>query len=200
MCGIVGGIAQREVSAILLEGLRRLEYRGYDSAGMATLAGRGDLRRLRTLGKVERLREKMEQTPLPGTLGVAHTRWATHGAPSANNAHPHVSHERCVVVHNGIIENHETLRRTQLAAGHAFTSETDTEVVVHAVYDEVIAGYGLVDAVRRTTRRLEGAYALGVIDAQDPDRLGRPASAARSSSASASGRTSSPRTSLPCSR
>ena len=171
MCGIVGGIAQREVSAILLEGLRRLEYRGYDSAGMATLAGRGDLRRLRTLGKVERLREQMDLTPLPGTLGVAHTRWATHGAPSAENAHPHVSHGRCAVVHNGIIENHEALRRAQIAAGHAFTSETDTEVVVHAVYDQLAAGHGLVEAVRRTTRQLEGAYALGVIDTQDPDRL-----------------------------
>ncbi len=171
MCGIVGGIAQREVSAILLEGLRRLEYRGYDSAGMATLAGPGDLRRLRTLGKVERLREQMDITPLPGKLGVAHTRWATHGEPSARNAHPHVSRGRCVVVHNGIIENHETLRRAQIAAGHSFTSETDTEVVVHAVYDEVLAGHGLVEAVRRTARQLQGAYALGVIDAQDPDRL-----------------------------
>ncbi len=171
MCGIVGGIAQREVSAILLEGLRRLEYRGYDSAGMATLAGPGDLRRLRTLGKVERLREQMELQPLPGTLGVAHTRWATHGEPSTQNAHPHVCRGRCVVVHNGIIENHETLRRAQLAAGHAFTSETDTEVVVHAICDEVVNGYDLVEAVRRTTQRLEGAYALGVIDTQDPDRL-----------------------------
>jgi glucosamine--fructose-6-phosphate aminotransferase (isomerizing) len=171
MCGIVGGIAQREVSAILLEGLRRLEYRGYDSAGMATLAAPGDLRRLRTLGKVERLREQMDLTPLPGTLGVAHTRWATHGEPAAHNAHPHVCRGRCVVVHNGIIENHETLRRAQLAAGHAFTSETDTEVVVHAVYDQLLAGAGLVEAVRRTARQLDGAYALGVIDTQDPDRL-----------------------------
>ncbi len=171
MCGIVGGIAQREVSAILLEGLRRLEYRGYDSAGMATLAAPGDLRRLRTLGKVERLREQMDLTPLPGTLGVAHTRWATHGEPAAHNAHPHVARGRCVVVHNGIIENHEAMRRDQAAAGHVFTSQTDTEVVVHAVCDEVIAGHGLVEAVRRTTRRLEGAYALGVIDTQDPDRL-----------------------------
>jgi glutamine---fructose-6-phosphate transaminase (isomerizing) len=171
MCGIVGGIAQREVSAILLEGLRRLEYRGYDSAGMATLAAPGDLRRVRTLGKVERLREQMDETPLPGRLGVAHTRWATHGAPSAENAHPHVSCGRCVVVHNGIIENHERLRREQIAAGHAFTSQTDTEVVVHAVYDQVLAGCGLVEAVRNTIRQLEGAYALGVIDTHDPDRL-----------------------------
>ncbi len=171
MCGIVGGIAQREVSAILLEGLRRLEYRGYDSAGMATLAAPGDLRRIRTLGKVERLREQMAETPLPGTLGVAHTRWATHGVPSPQNAHPHVSRGRCVVVHNGIIENHERLRAEQLAAGHAFTSETDTEVVVHAVYDQVLLGCGLVEAVRNATRQLEGAYALGVIDTQDPSRL-----------------------------
>ena len=171
MCGIVGGIAQREVSAILLEGLRRLEYRGYDSAGMATLAAPGDLRRLRTLGKVERLHEQMDLSPLPGTLGLAHTRWATHGAPSTCNAHPHVSHERCAVVHNGIIENHEALRRAQLAAGHTFTSETDTEVVVHAIFDQLAAGLGLVEAVRNATRGLEGAYALGVVDAEDPDRL-----------------------------
>jgi len=171
MCGIVGGIAQREVSAILLEGLRRLEYRGYDSAGMATLAAAGDLRRLRTLGKVERLHEQMQLSPMPGHLGLAHTRWATHGAPSTRNAHPHVSHERCAVVHNGIIENHEALRGAQLAAGHTFTSDTDTEVVVHAIYDQLAAGQGLVEAVRRTALGLEGAYALGVIDAQDPDRL-----------------------------
>ena len=171
MCGIVGGIAQREVSAILLEGLKRLEYRGYDSAGMATLAARGDLRRIRSLGKVDRLRQQMEQAPLPGTLGVAHTRWATHGEPSEQNAHPHVCRDRCAVVHNGIIENHEQLRAEQKANGHAFTSATDTEVIVHAVYDELAAGHGLVDAVQRTVRRLEGAYALGVIDTQDPDRL-----------------------------
>ena len=171
MCGIVGAIAQRPVAAILLEGLSRLEYRGYDSAGMAVLESTGKLNRIRTLGKVARLREELSAKPLPGTLGIAHTRWATHGEPAARNAHPHVCRDRCAIVHNGIIENHETLHREQAEAGHRFTSETDTEVVVHAIYDELIAGHPLLEAVRRATARLEGAYALGVIDTQDPDHL-----------------------------
>ncbi len=171
MCGIVGAIAQRPVSAILLEGLRRLEYRGYDSAGIAVLEAQGKLGRVRTLGKVARLREEVAATSLPGALGIAHTRWATHGEPATRNAHPHISGDRCVLVHNGIIENHESLRQAQRAAGHSFTSETDTEVVVHAVYDELVAGYGLVEAVRRATSKMKGAYALGVIDTQDPEHL-----------------------------
>ena len=171
MCGIVGAIAQRPVSAILLEGLKRLEYRGYDSAGIAVLDACGRLNRLRTLGKVSMLDAAIQADPIEGFLGIAHTRWATHGEPSTENAHPHISGERCAIVHNGIIENHEQLRRAQQAAGHTFTSQTDTEVVVHAVHDELAAGHSLTDAVRRTTARLEGAYALGVIDCQDPDRL-----------------------------
>jgi glucosamine--fructose-6-phosphate aminotransferase (isomerizing) len=171
MCGIVGAIAQRPVAAILLEGLRRLEYRGYDSAGIAVLDAQGGIERVRALGKVARLREEVEAHPLPGTLGIAHTRWATHGEPATRNAHPHVCRARCALVHNGIIENYEVLRRDQTAAGHRFTSETDTEVVVHAIHDELAAGHGLTEAVRRATRRLVGAYALGVIDARDPDRL-----------------------------
>ncbi|WP_296702883.1 glutamine--fructose-6-phosphate transaminase (isomerizing) [Thiocapsa sp. UBA6158] len=171
MCGIVGAIAQRPVSAILLEGLRRLEYRGYDSAGIAVLEAPCRLNRARTLGKVARLAEAVAERPLPGTLGIAHTRWATHGEPATRNAHPHVCRDRCLVVHNGIIENHEELRREQTAAGHRFTSETDTEVVVHAVFDQLEAGHTLLDAVRLATTRLRGAYALGVIDAQDPEHL-----------------------------
>ncbi|MBK1700297.1 glutamine--fructose-6-phosphate transaminase (isomerizing) [Thiococcus pfennigii] len=171
MCGIVGAIAQRPVAAILLEGLRRLEYRGYDSAGIAVLDAQGGIERVRALGKVARLREEVEAHPLSGTLGIAHTRWATHGEPATRNAHPHVCRARCALVHNGIIENYEVLRREQTAAGHRFTSETDTEVVVHAIHDELDAGHGLTEAVRRATRRLVGAYALGVIDARDPDRL-----------------------------
>jgi len=171
MCGIVGAIAQRPVAAILMEGLKRLEYRGYDSAGLAVINAAGEIARLRTLGKVSKLGEALAAQPLDGTLGIAHTRWATHGEPSTQNAHPHVTRERCAIVHNGIIENHETLRREQLAAGHLFTSQTDTEVIVHAVYDELTAGHDLTEAVRRTSRRLEGAYALGVIDARDPSRL-----------------------------
>lgn len=171
MCGIVGAIAQRPVAAILLEGLRRLEYRGYDSAGIAVLEATGHLNRIRTLGKVARLREEVAAHSLSGTLGIAHTRWATHGEPATRNAHPHVCRDRCAIVHNGIIENNELLREAQLAAGHRFTSETDTEVVVHAIYDELEAGYPLIDAVRRATARLTGAYALGVIDTQDPEHL-----------------------------
>jgi len=171
MCGIVGAIAHRPVAAILLEGLKRLEYRGYDSAGLAVLDADGRLNRVRTLGKVSKLREAMAESPVDGTLGIAHTRWATHGEPSTHNAHPHVSGDRCAIVHNGIIENHEALRREQQAAGHVFTSQTDTEVVAHAVYDELGAGRSVTEAVRNTTKRLEGAYALGVIDSRDPERL-----------------------------
>ncbi len=171
MCGIVGAIAQRPVAAILLEGLKRLEYRGYDSAGLAVLSPTGGICRLRTLGKVAKLVDAVAAEPIAGTLGIAHTRWATHGEPSTHNAHPHLSGDRCAIVHNGIIENHATLRAEQIAAGHGFTSQTDTEVVVHAIYDELAAGQSLTDAVRRTCGRLEGAYALGVIDAEDPTRL-----------------------------
>jgi glucosamine--fructose-6-phosphate aminotransferase (isomerizing) len=171
MCGIVGAIAQRPVAAILLEGLRRLEYRGYDSAGIAVLESPGALNRIRTLGKVARLAAEVAEHPLPGTLGIAHTRWATHGEPAVRNAHPHICRDRCAVVHNGIIENHQELRRAQREAGHSFTSETDTEVVAHAVYDELTAGQPLIEAVRRATARMTGAYALGVIDTQDPDHL-----------------------------
>ncbi|HBG94307.1 MAG TPA: glutamine--fructose-6-phosphate transaminase (isomerizing) [Chromatiaceae bacterium] len=171
MCGIVGAIAQRPVSAILLEGLKRLEYRGYDSAGIALLDPNGQLHRLRALGKVSRLEKAIQTKPIDGFIGIAHTRWATHGEPSTENAHPHICGERCAIVHNGIIENHETLRREQMAAGHRFTSQTDTEVVVHAIHDELAAGHSLTEAVRSTTARLDGAYALGVIDSQDPRRL-----------------------------
>lgn len=171
MCGIVGAIAHRPVAAILLEGLKRLEYRGYDSAGIAVLDPDGRLHRVRALGKVSQLTAAMRDEPIDGFLGIAHTRWATHGEPSTENAHPHISGARCAVVHNGIIENHEALRREQLAAGQRFTSQTDTEVVVHAIHDELSAGHSLTEAVRRATARLEGAYALGVIDSQDPERL-----------------------------
>ncbi len=171
MCGIVGAIAQRPVAAILLEGLRRLEYRGYDSAGLAVLDEAQRLNRVRTLGKVARLCEEVAANPLSGTLGIAHTRWATHGEPATHNAHPHVSHDRCAVVHNGIVENHEALRIEQIAAGHSFTSQTDTEVVVHAIHDALAQGASLIEAVRQVAMRLRGAFALGVIDAENPEHL-----------------------------
>jgi glucosamine--fructose-6-phosphate aminotransferase (isomerizing) len=171
MCGIVGAAAQRDVGAILLEGLRRLEYRGYDSAGMALLNGAQNLQRVRVLGKVQGLADALEQKFLPGPTGIAHTRWATHGEPSERNAHPHVSRNQVAVVHNGIIENHEQLRAEQKAAGYEFTSETDTEVIANQVHHYLSDGVDLLEAVRRATADLEGAYALGVISADEPDRI-----------------------------
>ncbi len=171
MCGIVGGIAQRDVAPILIEGLRRLEYRGYDSAGLAVLDDQGCLRRERTQGKVQALADRLAEHPMAGTIGVAHTRWATHGEPAERNAHPHVCRDTVALVHNGIIENHNELRERQREAGHRFTSDTDTEVIVHAVYDRLADGDDLLEAVRGTVAELEGAYALGVVSTRDPDRL-----------------------------
>jgi glucosamine--fructose-6-phosphate aminotransferase (isomerizing) len=171
MCGIVGAVAQRDVTPILMEGLRRLEYRGYDSAGIAVLNDRERICRVRTLGKVRELDAAVAKSCLHGPVGIAHTRWATHGEPSEFNAHPHVCRDAVALVHNGIIENHQLLRETQRAAGHRFTSETDTEVIVHAVYDRLQLGDDLLQAVRTATRQLEGAYALGVVRRGDPDRL-----------------------------
>ena len=171
MCGIVGAIAQRDVAPILLEGLRRLEYRGYDSAGMVVVAEQGGLARLRATGKVSRLNELLEQAPLPGHLGVAHTRWATHGKPTVANAHPHICRDTVAVVHNGIIENHEALRARQREQGFVFTSETDTEVVVHQIYHHLESGKDLLDAVRATVAELQGAFALGVVSKTEPGRL-----------------------------
>ena len=170
MCGIVGASAQRDVSAILLEGLRRLEYRGYDSAGMA-LVDDGRLVRQRAVGKVAALAETMGETGLPGRLGIAHTRWATHGGVTEANAHPHASSDRVAVVHNGIIENHDTLRARLIEAGYTFTSETDTEVIAHliAFYREQCDD--LAAAVRTAAAELHGAYALAVVAIDDPDTL-----------------------------
>ncbi|MCF6255155.1 MAG: glutamine--fructose-6-phosphate transaminase (isomerizing) [Gammaproteobacteria bacterium] len=171
MCGIVGAVADRDVVPILVEGLRRLEYRGYDSAGVAVLDGANNLDRVRSMGKVAALVEAIDGK-LKGKVGIAHTRWATHGVPSENNAHPHVCRNVVSVVHNGIIENHEQLREAQIQAGHIFTSETDTEVVVHQVYDyHVEQGKDLLSAVRAAVADFEGAYALGVISAKEEGRL-----------------------------
>ena len=171
MCGIVGAIAQRDVVPILLEGLRRLEYRGYDSAGIAVLDEAGRISRVRTPGKVARLAESMADR-LHGKLGIAHTRWATHGEPSEANAHPHVCEDTVAVVHNGIIENHEALRAQQAAKGYRFTSQTDTEVIAHQVHDYHINGdQDLLHAVQSAVADFDGAYALGVISKQDPQRL-----------------------------
>jgi glutamine---fructose-6-phosphate transaminase (isomerizing) len=170
MCGIVGAVAQRDVAPILVEGLKRLEYRGYDSAGLATVKD-GTVQRVRVAGKVRVLEEALQDEPHAGGLGIAHTRWATHGVPSIRNAHPHVCRETVALVHNGIIENHERLRAELTAAGHTFTSDTDTEVVVNRIYDYLQDGDDLLAAVRRTTADLEGAYALGVLSTTCTDRL-----------------------------
>ncbi|HEC04714.1 MAG TPA: glutamine--fructose-6-phosphate transaminase (isomerizing) [Thiothrix sp.] len=171
MCGIVGAIAQRPVTEILLEGLRRLEYRGYDSAGVAVLNDNDQISRTRALGKVAALTEKLESSPAIGNIGIAHTRWATHGKPAERNAHPHMSNQRVAIVHNGIIENYEELRVELKAKGYDFTSDTDTEVVVHLIEMYLTQGRDLADAVRETIKEVRGAYALGVISIEQPDVL-----------------------------
>ena len=171
MCGIVGAVAQRYVAPILLEGLKRLEYRGYDSAGIATINAANKVERLRAVGKVRNLEEKLKADPLDASVGIAHTRWATHGEPSTRNAHPHVCRDTVALVHNGIIENHNELRARQSAAGHEFSSETDTEVVVNQVYDNLQQDMSLLDAVSATTKDLVGAFALGVVSATAPGHL-----------------------------
>lgn len=171
MCGIVGGIAKREVNEILLEGLRRLEYRGYDSAGLAVLSDAGTIERCRRMGKVIELENGIEAAPFSGKTGIAHTRWATHGKPSQENSHPHMSGERLVIVHNGIIENHEELREELQAAGYQFNSQTDTEVIVHLLHQNLQKISSLTDAVKETITRLDGAYALGVMSADHPGVL-----------------------------
>ena len=170
MCGIVGAVAQRDVAEILLEGLRRLEYRGYDSAGLAVVDAEGHMTRLRRLGKVQMLAQAAEEQPLSGGTGIAHTRWATHGEPSEGNAHPHVS-EHIAVVHNGIIENHEPLREMLQARGYVFVSATDTEVIAHLVHWEMEQGGTLREAVLRAIPQLRGAYGTVIMDSRDPSTL-----------------------------
>ncbi|THD06785.1 glutamine--fructose-6-phosphate transaminase (isomerizing) [Metallibacterium scheffleri] len=169
MCGIVAAVAQRDVAPILIAGLKALEYRGYDSAGMAVLTPQG-VRRVRAKGKVREMEQRYLADPFPGSTGIAHTRWATHGVPSESNAHPHLS-GRATVVHNGIIENHAELRSELQAQGRVFESETDTEVIAHLVDIELARGIGLRAAVLRAVARLQGAYAIAVMDAHDPERI-----------------------------
>ncbi|HRF63393.1 MAG TPA: glutamine--fructose-6-phosphate transaminase (isomerizing) [Candidatus Competibacter sp.] len=173
MCGIVGAIAERNVTPILLEGLRRLEYRGYDSAGIVTVDSRDDrLHRVRTVGKVQALTDRLQQESVRGPLGLAHTRWATHGEPSERNAHPHISGDSVAVVHNGIIENYQELKAKLIAAGYQFTSDTDTEVVAHLIDQHLRENGGdLLAAVRQSVTQLTGAYSLGVICREDPSRM-----------------------------
>ncbi|WP_148252334.1 glutamine--fructose-6-phosphate transaminase (isomerizing) [Aidingimonas lacisalsi] len=168
MCGIVGAVVARNVQGILLEGLKRLEYRGYDSAGMTVISDDNRLNRVRALGKVAALESRLEAMPLAGTSGIAHTRWATHGKPSEDNAHPHQSGDDLAVVHNGIIENHERLRSELEQQGYAFTSETDTEVVAHLIAREFSHGHDLLSAVRNALMVFDGAYAMGVMHRDEP--------------------------------
>ncbi|RTZ81223.1 MAG: glutamine--fructose-6-phosphate aminotransferase, partial [Gammaproteobacteria bacterium] len=171
MCGIVGAIGCRNITPVLMEGLRRLEYRGYDSAGIAICDQSGRLQRIRSVGKVASLQERLDARPIHGELGIAHTRWATHGIPAERNAHPHMSGERVAVVHNGIIENHAELRAELEKKGYRFVSETDTEVIAHLLASELEAEGDLERAFRKAVSRLVGAYALAVSSPEDPDRI-----------------------------
>ncbi|MBJ2317430.1 MULTISPECIES: glutamine--fructose-6-phosphate transaminase (isomerizing) [unclassified Pseudomonas] len=170
MCGIVGAVAERNVTAILIEGLKRLEYRGYDSAGVAVFTNAGKLERMRRPGKVSELDQALAGEPLVGRLGIAHTRWATHGAPCERNAHPHFSGD-LAVVHNGIIENHEVLREQLKGVGYVFTSDTDTEVIAHLLNHKLKDHSDLTTALKATVKELHGAYGLAVISASQPDRV-----------------------------
>jgi glutamine---fructose-6-phosphate transaminase (isomerizing) len=171
MCGIIGAVSKRDITKILLEGLHRLEYRGYDSAGIAVIDYDKQLKRLRALGKVQALGNAMAETPIAGTTGIAHTRWATHGKPSEQNAHPHTSYDEIAVVHNGIIENHDALRRHLQELGYEFLSETDSEVAAHLIHYHYQQNPCLLNAVQATAAQLEGAFSLGVIHAHNPQEL-----------------------------
>ena len=180
MCGIVGAVSGRDIVPILIDGLKRLEYRGYDSAGVAVLNGSSEVARLRAVGKVAKLSEALVANPTSGHLGIAHTRWATHGVPNERNAHPHVSRDGVAIVHNGIIENHEELRTELEHLGYTFSSETDTEVIAHRIHHHLAGTNDLFGAVRKTVAELRGAYSLAVMWGQDPDcivlaRVGCPA-------------------------
>jgi len=171
MCGIVGAVAQRDIADILLMGLQSLEYRGYDSAGIATIDNKGDLRRIRRVGKVKSLVDSVADEGMPGGTGIAHTRWATHGEPNEGNAHPHVSTDRIAVVHNGIIENHAELRTRLQSLGYIFQSDTDTEVIAHLVDHELKSTDSLFDAVQVTVKQLDGAYGTVIMNREQPERL-----------------------------
>ena len=170
MCGIVGAVAERNVEPILMEGLRRLEYRGYDSAGIAIRTDAG-ITRLRRVGKVQELQNALDESPVRGSTGISHTRWATHGVPNEANAHPHVSGDEIAIVHNGIIENHEELRADLAEKGYSFASDTDTEVIAHRIHFNLRNSDDFIGAVRTTVAELEGAYALAVMSVDHPDQI-----------------------------
>lgn len=172
MCGIVGAVAERDVSPILIEGLKRLEYRGYDSSGLAVIdQGSGELRRLRRLGKVNELVNANQEFATPGKIGIAHTRWATHGRPSESNAHPHMSGNELAIVHNGIIENYQILREQLITKGYEFNSETDTEVIAHTIHEALKNTDNLLHAVQQSIKQFDGAYGLAVVSLEHPDQI-----------------------------
>jgi glucosamine--fructose-6-phosphate aminotransferase (isomerizing) len=171
MCGIVGAISNQDIVPVLLDGLKRLEYRGYDSAGLAVFNQANQLQRIRSVGKVDNLKELTDQSALESTLGIAHTRWATHGMPAERNAHPHMSGEQVAIVHNGIIENHTELREQLTEEGFTFTSETDTEVIVHLLASELKKDNDLLNAVKNAKKRMAGAYGLAAINLNEPGRM-----------------------------
>lgn len=171
MCGIVGAVSTRDMTRILLEGLRRLEYRGYDSAGIALIDDNSQLKRERVPGKVQALVDLVQRTAISGNIGVAHTRWATHGKPTTENAHPHLSHEKIALVHNGIIENYEALRERLQGLDYHFVTETDTEVAVHLIYYHYQKEKNLLCAVQKAAKEMQGAFALGVLHTDHPDEL-----------------------------
>ena len=171
MCGIVGGVAERHIVNILLEGLKRLEYRGYDSAGVALLENDGQLMREREVGKVQALADAVAASGVNGVTGIAHTRWATHGGVTQKNAHPHMSNEEIALVHNGIIENHEKLREALKAKGYTFNSDTDTEVIAHLVNENRKSSASLLEAVQTSVKELEGAYGTVIMEPSNPDRI-----------------------------
>lgn len=171
MCGIVGAIAERNVVNILLEGLNRLEYRGYDSAGVALVDADQNLHRVRRIGKVQELQNALAESPLKGSIGIAHTRWATHGGVTDKNAHPHFSSEQIAVVHNGIIENYQSLREILRSDGYDFQSETDTETIAHTIHKEMKQAESLLDAVCKSVKQFHGAYGTVVMDKNDPETL-----------------------------
>jgi len=173
MCGIVGGVYKHDIVDLLVEGIKRLEYRGYDSAGLVVMSTDNKLNRVRSVGKVSNLEKRIEdkKIPLDGGTGIAHTRWATHGEPSNRNAHPHICNHTVSVVHNGIIENFAELKQQQKSLGYKFTSDTDTEVIAHAIHLELQADISLVEATRNAIKSFEGAYGLGVVSPKHPGHV-----------------------------
>ena len=171
MCGIVGGVTNRDIKPLLLDGLKRLEYRGYDSSGLVLLSKNKKLTLERAVGKVINLEKKLKTNTFEGVMGLAHTRWATHGKPSNENTHPHISNNSICVVHNGIIENYSELKKLQIEQGYEFTSETDTEVIAHKIDFAMQSSNSLLEATQKALKTLNGSYGLGIISSNYPDQI-----------------------------